>query len=154
MTMTEYTSKVTMFSRIAGEMNAKGEINIEGGLGNYVTFADFVDDCVRKYESLTEDTPFDLYANECLSKEYPADYYKECRHLSDWVFDKFFYGAPTENDHDGLRDTPASAYQFVVSSLEMLLWETHGADRDILKQAVGVCEYLRDQQKLREWSRR
>lgn len=153
MTMNEYTSRVAMFSRIAGEMNAMGDIDLDGGLGSYASFESFVDDCVRKYDSLTEDTPFDLYANECLSKEYPADYTKECRDLSDRVFSKLFYNSPYSTE-DGNRELPSGAYQLLVSGLELCRWEISGQkDREAINRVLGILEHLRDQQKQREYAR-
>jgi hypothetical protein len=147
--MNEYTSRVAMFSRIAGEMNAMGEIDLDGGMGSYTDFESFVDDCVRKYNGVES---FDLYADECLYKEYPADYTKECRDLSDRVFSKLFFGSPYE--HDGLRECPSGGYQLVISALEAFRWEVNSQlDREIINRATGICENLRNAQKRREFLR-
>lgn len=55
---------------------------------------------------------------------------------------------------DGLFEIPAASYQLVLSALELIQWETKGADREAIKQARGVVSWLRDVQKGREFSRK
>ena len=54
---------------------------------------------------------------------------------------------------DGLTEIPAASYQLIVSALDYIAWELSGADRDTIKKAAGIIEYLRDKQKMVEWSR-
>ena len=55
---------------------------------------------------------------------------------------------------DGLKEIPSASLQLVVSALEFILWDVSGEDRITIKKAVGITEWLRDQQKMREWERR
>lgn len=152
MTTTQFIGFCIHMGRLAGEMNVKGEINIPGDIETEGELERLIGDSIYYYDE--DDEPFECYAEQILKENYPADYYRECRTISDWAFSKFFYGAPKENDHDGLREIPASAYQFVASALELIQWEVTGKDRATIKFARGICDCLRDQQKLREWNRR
>lgn len=75
------------------------------------------------------------------------------REVADDVFSVLFNGSDFDTE-DGLLEIPAASYQLAVSALEMIRWEVHGADREILKKATGIVEMLRDRQKMREWKRR
>ena len=55
---------------------------------------------------------------------------------------------------DGQNEIPSASLQLVVSALEYILWDVSGEDRITIKKAVGITEWLRDQQKMREWKRR
>lgn len=55
---------------------------------------------------------------------------------------------------DGLIEIPAASLQLVVSALEYIRWDCKGEDREIMKKATGIVEWLRDQQKMREWDRK
>ena len=55
---------------------------------------------------------------------------------------------------DGLTEIPSASLQLVVSALEYILWDVSGEDRITIKKAVGITDWLRDQQKMREWERR
>ena len=78
-------------------------------------------------------------------------YTTDSRELCDKAYVKLFCNSPYE--HNGLKECPSSAYQLMVSALEFILWELDGEDRETIKQAVGICERLRDEQKRREWNR-
>lgn len=83
-----------------------------------------------------------------------TNYEKDCANACADLFHTCFYDSPYETE-DGLREAPASAYQFVISALELFCWETKDrGDRMTLKQAAAICERLRDEQKYREWCRR
>lgn len=69
------------------------------------------------------------------------------------VFSVLFNGIDFDTE-DGLSEIPSASYQLVVSALEMIRWEVHGADREIFKKATGIVEMLRDRQKMREWKRK
>jgi len=56
---------------------------------------------------------------------------------------------------NGLKECPAAALQLLISGLEYIRWDVYdAADRKALKQTIGIVEWLRDQQKQREWDRR
>ena len=78
-------------------------------------------------------------------------YTTDSRELCDKAYVKLFCESPYE--HNGLKECPSSAYQLMVSALEFILWELNEEDWAIIKQAVGICERLRDEQKRREWNR-
>ena len=75
------------------------------------------------------------------------------RNVSDDVFSCLFNHIDHETE-TGLMEIPSASYQLIVSALEMIRWDCTGADRDTIKKATGIVEYLRDQQKMREWNRR
>ena len=54
---------------------------------------------------------------------------------------------------DGMYEIPAASYQLVLSALELIQWETKGANREAIKQARAVIAFLRDVQKGRELNR-
>lgn len=78
-------------------------------------------------------------------------YTTDSRELCDKAYVKLFCESPYA--HNGLKEAPSSAYQLMVSALEFIRWELDGEDRETIKQAVGICERLRDEQKRREWNR-
>jgi len=55
---------------------------------------------------------------------------------------------------DGLQEIPAASLQLVISALELIRWELCGDERDIIEDAAGIVERLRDSQKIREWGRK
>lgn len=69
--------------------------------------------------------------------------------VADDVYSCLFQHIPGETE-TGLMPTPAASYQLVVSALELVLWDVHGEQRDIIRKAIGITEYLRDVQKQRE----
>lgn len=73
--------------------------------------------------------------------------------VADDVYSVLFYGSDKSTE-DGLMEIPAASYQIIVSALELMRWEVRGADREVLRQATGIVEYLRDRQKNREWKRK
>lgn len=73
--------------------------------------------------------------------------------VADDVYSVLFYGSDKETE-EGLMEIPAASYQIVVSALELMRWEVRGGDREVLRQATGIVEYLRDRQKNREWKRK
>ena len=61
----------------------------------------------------------------------------------------------TENETEaGLTEIPSASYQLVVSALEAIMWDLYGDDRATMKKALGICEWLRDKQKMREFDRK
>ena len=76
------------------------------------------------------------------------------RDVSDDVFSVLFYRDMHERP-DGLTEIPAASYQLVISALELMRWEVKpGAEKDALNHTIALVEYLRDEQKDREWMRR
>ena len=71
------------------------------------------------------------------------------------IADKAFVGlfCGKQDRGDGLAEIPHEGYQLVVSALEAIRWETRGEDRDTINAAIAICEWLRDEQKKREWAR-
>ena len=56
---------------------------------------------------------------------------------------------------DGLKEIPSASLQLVVSALEYIRWDVRDAnEREALRKTIGVVEWLRDEQKMREWKRR
>lgn len=51
---------------------------------------------------------------------------------------------------DGLKEIPAASLQLLVSGMEYALLDLSGEDRQIMKKAIGIMEYLRDAQKMNE----
>lgn len=74
------------------------------------------------------------------------------RKVADEVFSVLFCkGIDRE---DGLKEIPSASLQVVVSALEYILWDLKGEDRNTIKRAIGITEWLRDEQKNREFKRR
>lgn len=73
--------------------------------------------------------------------------------VSDDVFSMLFMSGKDDEER-GLKEIPAASYQLVASALELILWDVSGKDRLAIKESIGICKMLRDQQKLREWNRK
>lgn len=86
--------------------------------------------------------------NELKEKLIPYD-----REVAEDVFSKMFNTGAYDTE-EGLMEIPAASYQLVVSALELMRWEVHGEQHDIINRAIGIVEGLRDKQKMREWNRR
>lgn len=75
------------------------------------------------------------------------------RDVAEDVFSVLFNGIEYSTE-SGLMEVPSASYQLVVSALESIRWDVHGAEYDTIKKAIGIVEGLRDRQKMREWKRR
>lgn len=73
------------------------------------------------------------------------------RKVADDVYSCLFQHIPGETE-TGLSPIPSASYQLVASALELILWEVHGEQREAIRKAIGITEYLRDKQKMREWA--
>ena len=72
--------------------------------------------------------------------------------IAQTIFSKLF--RTDIETEQGITEIPADSYQLVVSALDLIRWELSGDDREIIKKATEICEWLRDKQKMREWNRR
>lgn len=73
--------------------------------------------------------------------------------IQDKVFSTLFCNVADRED--GLTEVPAASYQLVVSALEYIQWElSDSKQRETMKHARAIVEYLRDKQKMREWDRK
>ena len=70
--------------------------------------------------------------------------------IADVVYSCLFCHTGKETEQ-GLEMIPAASYQLTVSALEAIMWETHGQDRETIRQAIGIVACLRDKQKHREY---